>query len=128
MKIDITQLAANLLSNKELTPSQPDVPLAEYTFVASDPSAPTAIAEMEVRAGLCSALAQLSASMRSLLGLMSRHNFVTTLPDQAFPAYERLMDNIGTAATQGSAMVARSRELDTSIAMHHIPKNHRLPQ
>lgn len=131
MKIDLAQLAANLLANNELAPRHPNVPLAEYTVVPDDPTAPTASLsynEMEVRAGLCSALAQLSTSMRSLLGLMSRHNFVTTLPDNAFPAYERIMDNIGTAATQGSSMVARSRELDSSIAMHNIPKNHRLPQ
>lgn len=131
MKIDLAQLAANLLSNEELAPNHPSVPLAEYRIVETDPTAPIATSsyeEMEVRAGLCSALGQLSTSMRSLLGLMSRHNFVTTLPDNAFPAYERIMDNIGTAATQGSTMVARSRELDSSIAMHNIPKNHRLPQ
>lgn len=131
MKIDLALLAANLLSNEELAPNHPSVPLAEYRIVDADPSAPTAIPsceEMEVRAGLCSALGQLSTSMRSLLGLMSRHNFVTTLPDNAFPAYERIMDTIGTAATQGSTMVARSRELDTTIAMQHMPKNHRLPQ
>lgn len=128
MKIDLAQLTAELLSNTELAPSQASAPLAEYRFVESDPTAPTALEEMEVRAGLCSALAQLSTSMRSLLGLMSRHNFVTTLPDNAFPAYERIMDNIGTAATQGSTMVARSHDLDTSIAMQHMPNNQRLPQ
>lgn len=128
MKIDLAQLAANLLSNSELATNQEDIPIAEYRLIESDPTAPIALEEMEVRAGLCSALAQLSTSMRSLLGLMSRHNFVTTLPDNAFPVYEKIMDNIGTAATQGSTMVARSRELDTSIAMQHIPNNQRLPQ
>lgn len=128
MKIDLAQLAANLLSNSELATNQEDIPIAEYRLIESDPTAPIALEEMEVRAGLCSALGQLSTSMRSLLGLMSRHNFVTTLPDNAFPVYEKIMDNIGTAATQGSTMVARSRELDASIAMQHIPNNQRLPQ
>lgn len=128
MKIDLAQLAAHLLSNPELGPSQPFAPVAEYRLVENDPTAPIALEEMEVRAGLCSALAQLSTSMRSLLGLMSRHNFVTTLPDNAFPVYEKIMDNIGTAATQGSTMVTRSRSLDTSIAIQNMPSEQRLPQ
>lgn len=127
MKTDLAQIAAERLAKDELAPSQTALE-QEYTPESLTTSLSINLEEMEVRAGLCSALAQLSTSMRSLLGLMSRHNFVTTLPDAAFPAYERIMDTIGTAATQGSHMVNRSRNLDSTIAMQHMPGENRLPQ
>lgn len=77
--------------------------------------------DMEIRAGLCMSLAELSESMRALLGLMGRHNFITVLPDKSFPAYETIMERIGTAVTQASQEVSRSRELDRRITIASLP-------
>lgn len=84
--------------------------------------------DMEVRAGLCMALAELSESMRSLLGLMARHNFITVLPDRSFPAYEQIMGRLGTAVTQASQEVARSRDLDRRITVASLPSSALLRQ
>lgn len=84
--------------------------------------------DMEVRAGLCIALAELSESMRSLLGLMARHNFITLLPDHSFPVYEQIMGRIGTAVTQASQEVTRSRDLDRRITVATLPSSALLRQ
>ena len=77
--------------------------------------------DMEVRAGLCTALADLSESMRALLGLMARHNFITLLPDRSFPAYEHTMERLSQAVSQAGQEVTRSRELDRRITLAALP-------
>ena len=77
--------------------------------------------DMEVRVGLCAALSDLSESMRGLLGLMARHNFITTLPDSSFPAYEATMERISAAVSQAGQEMDRSRELDRRIILAGMP-------
>lgn len=76
---------------------------------------------MEIRAGLCAALAEMSSSMRALLGLMGRHNCITALPEECFPAYERIMERVGAAVSQAAVMVERSRDLDRRAVLENMP-------
>ncbi len=114
MKTDIADLAVELLSPEERALLRR---LGEQEARTSTP-----LTDMELRAGLCSALAEMSEAMRALLGFMARHNFVTLLPDEAFSAYARLMDRIGTAATQATCVVERSRTLDRETALANLPE------
>lgn len=77
--------------------------------------------EMQVRATLCSSLAEMSESMRALLSLMGRHNFITLLSDQTFPHYEGIMERIGNTASQAAQAIEHSRSLDRRIFLAHLP-------
>lgn len=113
MKTDTLYYAPSTFSREE------DDPLHARTSSRTDVD--TRLEEMEVRAGLCTALSDMSASMRALLGLMGRHNCITVLPDASFPAYERIMGRIGTAVEQSVVMVERSRALDRRMTLDRLP-------
>ncbi len=114
MKTDIADLAVNLLSPEERA--------LLHRLGEREARMDAPLTDMELRAGLCSALAEMSEAMRALLGFMARHNFVTLLPDEAFAAYAQLMDRIGTAATQATCVVERSRSLDRETALANLPE------
>lgn len=99
-------------------PHDDTMPLGQAALEAG-----VSLEDMEIRAGLCVALAELSESMRALLGLMGRHNFITVLPDRSFPAYEQIMDRIGTAVAQAGQEVDRSRDLDRRITVACMPSS-----
>jgi hypothetical protein len=112
MKNEILHLAASLLS-----PEEQD--LLERLGELQDEEGLTVALDMDIRAGMCFALAEMSETLRSLLGLMARHHFLANLPDHAFPAYHELMERIGVAASNANDWVQRSRALDqhTSLAI-----------
>lgn len=114
MKTDIAELAVELLSPEERALLRR---LGEREAQMNAP-----VTDMEIRAGLCSALAEMSEAMRALLGFMARHNFVTLLADEAFPPYAELIDRIGAAATRATHIVERSRSLDREMALTNLPE------
>jgi sugar/nucleoside kinase (ribokinase family) len=115
MKNEILHLAATLLS-----PEEQDL-LARLGDLQDEDGLTVAL-DMDIRAGMCDALADMSESLRSLLGLMARHHFLANLPDNAFPAYNELMERIGTAASNANDWVQRSRALDQHASLAIWPE------
>ena len=112
MKNEVLHLAATLLS-----PEEQDL-LARLVELKDEEGLAVAL-DMDIRAGMCDALADMSESLRSLLGLMARYHFLANLPDHAFPVYNEIMERIGSAAGNANDWVKRSRALDqhTSLAV-----------
>lgn len=78
--------------------------------------------DMDIRAGMCSAFADMAESVRGLLAMLDRHGFVDSLPDSAHPLYSHLMECIGAAARAGTDLVDRSRELDRDLYLSLMPE------
>lgn len=76
--------------------------------------------DMNIRHGLASALGDMSLAVQTLLMLMNRHR--VQLPDTAMPTYNRLLETIATAATDGAAWVCRSHDFDQSALLALIPE------
>jgi len=74
--------------------------------------------EMKVRIELCDALDSLNTSLRSLMGLIGRHNFITTIPEAAIPKYETMVHTIGTAVSNATKIIEKSRSLDKKAALN----------
>ena len=110
MKNEILHLAATLLS-----PEEQD--LLERLGELKDEEGLTVALDMDIRAGMCEALAEMSESLRSLLGLMARHHFLANLPDHAFPVYNEIMERISTTTSKASDWVKRSRALDQHTSL-----------
>ena len=112
MKNEILNLAATLLS-----PEEQDL-LARLGELKDEDGLTVAL-DMDIRAGLCNALAEMSETLRALLGLMARYHFLASLPDHAFVSYNALMERLGGTASNANAWVQRSRALDqhTSLAV-----------
>lgn len=73
------------------------------------------VKEMKVRIELCDALDSLNSSLRSLMGLIGRHNFITNIPESAIPKYATMVQDIGTAVSNASKTIEKSRTLDKTI-------------
>ena len=112
MKNEILHLTATMLS-----PEEQD--LLERLVELNNEEGLTVALDMDIRAGMCGALAEMSENVRSLLGLMARYHFLANLPDHAFPVYNEIMERIGAAADNANDWVQRSRALDqhTSFAV-----------
>ena len=121
MKNEILHLAATMLS-----PEEQD--LLERLGELKDEEGLTVALDMDIRAGMCDALADLSESLRALLGLMARHHFLVNLPDHAFPAYNEIMERIGAAASNANEWVKRSRALDQHASLAVWPEASALRQ
>ncbi|MDR2695011.1 MAG: hypothetical protein LBC79_01340 [Deltaproteobacteria bacterium] len=115
MKNEILHLAATMLS-----PEEQD--LLERLGELKDEEGLTVALDMDIRAGMCGALADMSESLRSLLGLMARHHFLANLPDHAFPVYNEIMERIGAAAGNAGEWVQRSRALDRHASLAVWPE------
>ena len=121
MKNEILHLAAALLSPEEQN-------LLERLGSLKDEEGLTVALDMDIRAGMCGALAEMSEALRSLLGLMARHHFLANLPDHAFPAYHEIMERIGLAASAAHDWVERSRALDRRACLAVWPEASALRQ
>jgi len=112
MKNEILHLAAGLLSQEERD-------LLERLGELHGEEGLAAALDMDIRAGMCGALADMSEALRSLLGLLARYHFLAKIPDRAFPVYNEIMERIGVAASNANDWVQRSRALDqhTSLAV-----------
>ncbi len=103
MKPIISHLATELLTPEE------NAMLMKHRLMDQEPSKPLGI---EVRAGMCEALAELSESVRAMLALMGRYDLPAVMSKDAFTTYTDIMDRIGVAASKASNMVEQSRNLD----------------
>ena len=115
MKNEILHLAATMLS-----PEEQDL-LARLGELKDEEGLTVAL-DMDIRAGMCDALAEMSEALRALLGLMARYHFLTNLPDHAFPAYNEIMERIGVAAGNANDWVQRSRSLDRHASLAVWPE------
>lgn len=80
----------------------------------------TAALDMDIRHGLAAALGDMGSAVQLLLMLMNRHQ--VRLPDTALPVYNRLLENIATAATTGASWVCRSHDFDQSALLALLPE------
>jgi hypothetical protein len=115
MKNEILHLAATLLS-----PEEQD--LLERLGELKDEEGLAVALDMDIRTGMCGALAEMSEALRALLGLLARHHFLAKLPDHAFPVYNEIMERIGTAASDANDWVQRSRTLDQHASLAIWPE------
>jgi hypothetical protein len=115
MKNEILRLAATLLSPEEQE-------LLERLGTMKDQEGLSVALDMDIRAGMCNSLAEMSEALRSLLGLLARHHFLANLPDHAFPLYNEIMERIGTAASKANDWVQRSRALDQHASLAVWPE------
>lgn len=76
--------------------------------------------DMDIRHGLTSALGEMGNAVQMLLMLLNRHRIA--LPDTAMPAYDRLLESIATAATDGATWVCRSHDFDQSALLALMPE------
>jgi len=121
MKNEILHLAAGLLSSEEQE-------LLERLGALKDQEGLTLALDMDIRAGMCNSLAEMSEALRALLGLLARYHFLANLPDHAFPVYNEIMDRIGTAAGKANGWVQRSRALDQRTGLAVWPEASALRQ
>ncbi len=121
MKNEILHLAATMLSPEEQE-------LLEHLSGMRDEQGLALALDMDIRAGMCSALAEMSESLRALMGLLARYHFLANLPDHAFPAYSEIMDRIGTAAGNASEWVKKSQTLDRNCSLAAWPEASKLTQ
>ena len=121
MKSEILHLAASLLSPEEQE-------LLERLGELRDEEGLTVALDMDIRAGMCTSLAEMSEALRALMGLLARYHFLANLPDHAFPVYSEVMNRIGNAAADAHEWVKRSRTLDRNTSLALWPEAVRLPQ
>lgn len=81
----------------------------------------TAALDMDIRHGLTSALGDMGSAVQMLLMLLNRHQ--VHLPDTALSTYNRLLENIATAATDGATWVCRSHDFDQSALLALMPES-----
>lgn len=121
MKNEILHLAAGMLSPEEQE-------LLARLGDLRDEEGLAAALDMDIRAGMCGALAEMSEALRALMGLLARHHFLANLPDHAFPVYSEIMDRIAVAAGSANEWVRRSHTLDRHSCLAVWPEVSKLTQ
>lgn len=76
--------------------------------------------DTDIRHGLSSALGNMGSAVQMLLMLLNRHGMLP--PDTALPAYNRLLETLAAAATDGAAWVCRSHDFDQSALLALMPE------
>jgi hypothetical protein len=122
MKNEILHLAADMLS-----PEEQD--LLERLSELGDEDGLALALDMDIRSGMCGALADMGEAVRSLLSLLARSRFPASLSDHLYPAYNEIMERIGSAARSADKWVNRSRILDRNCRPAAWPEDvSKIPQ
>ncbi len=114
MKETLATAAARNLSDE-------DRDMLRRLALATGEDGPRAALEMGLRDRLCAEMAEMADAVRSLLALLDRHDAVAALPERALPAYQDVMERIGSAALRATDLVDRSRTLDRDTLLALAP-------
>lgn len=115
MKESIIDTAASHLSDEDRT-------MLRRLGFATGEDGPRAALDMGLRGNLCAEVAELADAVRSLLVILDRHDAVSALPERTLPAYQRVMERIGTSALRATDLVDRSRALDRDTLLALAPE------
>lgn len=116
MKRDILRAAACLL-----TPEEQEMLLRLGD--ATEEDGPVVAIDMDIRTGMCASLADMGNAVSSLIQLLEQNCVADTLPNPARAKYGEIMSRIGSAASQATSMVNRSRAFDEDAFMVLTPES-----
>lgn len=114
MKETLATAAARNLSDE-------DRDMLRRLALATGEDGPRAALDMGLREQLCTGMAEMADAVRSLLALLDRHDAVSHLPERALPAYQDVMERIGSAALRATDLVDRSRTIDRDTLLALAP-------
>ena len=121
MKRDVLHAASTLLTPDE---QRMLLRLGEMTWEEG----PVVAFDMDIRTGMCTALADLGGAVNALLSLLNTNHIAETLSPEAQTAYASLMERIAAAAVQATEMVERSRNFDEDALVAISPEASRVRQ